>query len=154
MRIGIDLGWTVKGHKPSKDRDLPAPDSFRVISELVRSGNIIYIISKVTSEQKERAEKWLQLHDFFNKTGVKPENLYFCFERRDKAIFVAALGIKMMIDDRAEVMAHLPVQVIKLLINPDDDDLERHEGRLFNTKTVKSWLEIEQSLVDGCFIKN
>lgn len=146
MRVGIDLGWTVKGHKPSNERDLPAPESFRVISELVRRGDVVYIISKVTSEQKERAEKWLKEHDFFNKTGVKPENLYFCFERKDKTIFVRGLGIKIMVDDRAEVMAHLDYDVIKFLINPDGDDLQRHKEHLFNTKIVKDWLEIERSL--------
>lgn len=147
IRIGIDLGWTVKGHKPTNERDLPAPDSFRVISEFVSSGYVVYIISKVTSEQKERAEKWLAKHDFFNVTGVKPENLYFCFERRDKALFVDALGIKIMIDDRAEVMAHLDYDVIKFLINPDQDDLQRHKEHLFNTKIVKDWLEIEKSII-------
>jgi len=144
MRIGIDLGWTVKGHKPSNERDLPAPDSFRVISELIKRGDIVYIISKVNSEQKARCETWLKHHDFFNKTGVKPENLYFCFERKDKTLFVRALNIKIMIDDRPEVMAHLDYDVIKLLINPDEPDMVQHKDHLFNTKIVKDWLEIER----------
>lgn len=146
MKIGIDLGWTIKGHKPSNERDLPAPDSFRVISELVRRGDIVYIISKVNSEQKARCEKWLETHDFFDKTGVKPENLYFCFERKDKAIFVKALGIKIMLDDRPEVMAHLDFDVVKFLINPDEADMIQHKDQLINTKIVKNWLEIERSL--------
>ena len=146
MKIGIDLGWTIKGHKPSNERDLPAPDSFRVISELVRRGDLVYIISKVNSEQKARCEKWLETHDFFDKTGVKPENLYFCFERKDKAIFVKALGIKIMIDDRPEVMAHLDFDVVKFLINPDEADMIQHKDQLINTKIVKNWLEIAQSL--------
>jgi len=146
MNIGIDLGWTIKGVRSDGHSDRIAPDSFRVISELVKRGDNVFIISKVTSEQKFRAEKWLTDVDFFNKTSVNPQNLYFCFDRRDKALFVKALGIQIMIDDRAEVMAHLSPLVVKFLINPETTDYDLHSQRLFNCKVVADWLEIERAL--------
>jgi len=146
MNIGIDLGWTIKGVRSDGHSDRIAPDSFRVISELVKRGDNVFIISKVTSEQKFRAEKWLTDVDFFNKTGVNPQNLYFCFDRRDKALFVKALGIQIMIDDRAEVMAHISPLVVKFLINPETTDYDLHSQRLFNCKVVADWLEIERAL--------
>jgi len=146
MNIAIDLGWTIKGVRSDGHSNRIAPDSFRVISELVKRGDNVFIISKVTSEQKERAEKWLENVDFFNKTGVNPQNLYFCFERRDKGIFAKALDIQLMIDDRAEVMAHLLPTVIKFLINPETDDYDKHSKKLWNCKVVANWLDIERSL--------
>ncbi len=146
MRIGVDLGYTIKGVRSDGHSNRIAPDSFRVISELVKRGDNVFIISRVTSEQKERAEQWLSDTNFFNQTGVNPQNVYFCFDRRDKALFVKALDIGIMIDDRAEVMAHLSPLVVKFLINPETDDYDRHSQRLWNCKLVADWLEIERSL--------
>jgi hypothetical protein len=146
MNIGIDLGYTIKGVRSDGHSNRIAPDSFRVIEDFIKRGDEVFIISKVTSEQKERAETWLKNVDFFNKTGVNPQNLYFCFDRRDKALFAKALGIQIMIDDRAEVMANLLPTVVKFLINPETDDYDRHSQRLFNCKVVTNWLEIERAL--------
>lgn len=105
------------------------------------------MISKVNSQQKEIVERWLSEVDFFNKTGVKPENLYFCFERRDKAIFVKALNIQIMIDDRTEVMANLNPLVIKFLLDPEPSEYEQHKDKLTNCKLVKDWFEIEKLIL-------
>ncbi len=146
MNIAIDLGWTIKGVRADNDTHKIAPDSFRIIRAFINRGDNVFIISKVTSEQKIRAEQWLSNEDFFNKTSVNPDNVYFCFERRDKALFVKALDIQIMIDDRAEVMAHISPMVVKFLINPETDDYDRHSRRLFNCKVVADWLEIERTL--------
>jgi hypothetical protein len=147
MNIGIDLGFTIKGVRREGNRDKIAPDSFRVIAELVKRGDTVFIISKVTSEQKVRAEKWLNDVDFYNQTGVKPENVYFCFERRDKCLFVKALNINVMIDDRAEVMAHISPLVVKFLISPEADEYEKHIRQLGNCKLVLDWSQIGQALL-------
>lgn len=146
MNIGIDLGWTVKGVRALGDRDIIAPLSFEVISRLVKRGDTIFIISKVNSEQRERAQKWLKKVKFFEKTGVKPENLYYCFEKRDKAMFVKSLKINVMIDDRAEVMLHLPKKVRKLLICPERDELREFGKGIPNMKIVNEWFYIAKEL--------
>lgn len=148
MNVGIDIGWTIKGVRPENNQDKIAPDSFRVIKRLVQTcGGKVFLISKVNSAQRERCEKWLKDTEFFEQTGVKPENLYFCFERKDKSLFVKALNINFMIDDRAEVMAHISPLVVKFLINPEPDDLEKHRNHLFNTVIVNDWLEIERRML-------
>jgi len=146
MNIGIDLGWTIKGVRADNDTHKTAPNSFRIIRALVNRGDTVFIISKVTSEQKVRAERWLDNEDFFNQTGVKPDNVYFCFERRDKCLFVKALDINIMIDDRAEVMANINPLVVKFLINPEPIDYDLHIKQLINCKVVADWLEIERAL--------
>ena len=147
MNIGIDIGWTIKGVRhPEIDFDKIAPDSFRIISNLIKRGDNVYLISKCNSAQKENVEKWLKDSDFFNNTGVNPNNLYFCFERKDKSLFVKALDIQIMIDDRTEVMAHLSPLVVKFLINPVTIDYDKHSRHLFNCKVVTDWLQIERAL--------
>lgn len=144
--IAIDIGWTLKGVRKDNDRNKTAPDSFRVVRHLVNQGHNVFLISKVNSRQKEDVERWLENVNFFNETGVKPENLFFCFERKDKGIFVKALDIDIMIDDRAEVMAHLPARVTKFLLNPEEDDLNHHRAALTKVFMVSDWMEIERLL--------
>ena len=79
-------------------------------------------------------------------TVVKTENLYFCFERKDKSIFVKALNIGIMIDDRTEVMTNLNPLVIKFLLNPDPVEFTEHYHKLINCRFVNNWLEIEKCL--------
>ena len=147
MKIGIDIGWTIKGVRAHGFRNTIAPDSFQVISALIKRGDNVFLISKVNSTQKIDVERWLIETDFFNQTGVKPENLYFCFERRDKAIFVKALEIEMMIDDRTEVMANLSPIVVKFLLDPEPSEYEQHKANLTNCKVVRHWQDIGAAIL-------
>ncbi len=145
-KIGIDVGWTIKGVKSEKNGDKVAPDCLRIISSWVNRKDDVFIISKVNSFQKTDVELWLKKTNFFEITGVPYDNLYFCFERRDKSLFVKALEIGVMIDDRPEVMAYLDYNVIKLLLSPDEKDMKKYKEKLSNTKIVNNWLEIERIL--------
>lgn len=149
MNIGIDIGNTIKGWKG--DKNAVPPDTFRIITDWVKKFNNIYLISRVNQEQKDIVEMWLWDTDFFKQTGVDPNNLYFCWERKDKNLFVKALNITTMIDDRPEVMANMDKNVFKLLIQPDEQDLEKYKFKLFNTFVVTSWKEIETIVNDVYF---
>lgn len=141
--LGIDLGNVVTS------KNLPPPriieNSFEVIKKLTKKFDKIYIISRVNSAQKERAEKWFKEVDFFNQTNIKEENVYFCFERKDKSIFVRGLNINVFIDDRPEVMYYLPKETLKILFNPDMEN--EYINKLENYKIVKNWKEIEEILL-------
>jgi hypothetical protein len=152
--LGIDLGWTIVGNRDTGDRYELAHNAFEVIKAIKPYFNDVYIISKVNSEQKERSLKWIKDVDFFNSTGISPNNLYYCFERRDKAIFVRGLGITHFIDDKAEVLSHLDKDVAKVLFNPNEDDLTKYKNKLFNTWVTKDWLEIANLLDIGNLRKN
>ena len=60
--LGIDLGYTILDNPNKKE----FPESFRVIRRLAaeRFGNRIYIVSKVTPEQKIRAQAWISSQSF------------------------------------------------------------------------------------------
>ncbi len=143
MNIGIDLGGTIFHRAAGKAFD----NSIGVIKKLINRGDNIYIISRVNSEQRERSLKWLSDTDFFNQTGINKDNLYYCWDRRDKSIFAKALNISVFIDDRAEVMYYMNPLIVKFLINPPKQDLIEYEGKLINTMIVKDWFEIEEKFI-------
>ena len=144
--LGIDLGNTIVGNRTLKNRFYVEPRCFEIISNLNKVFDKIYIISRVNEEQKENSLKWLKEVNFFKLTGLDPNNLYYCWDRRDKALFAKALNVNYFIDDRASVLYHLDSQIIKFLFNPEKDDLEKHRNKLTNTTIVKNWNQIEDIL--------
>lgn len=137
--LGIDLGNTIKG--PTKEEyNEPFPNALEVIRKLNPLFNNIYIISRVNSEQRERALKWFESIDFFNRTLIKPDNVYFCFDRRDKAVFVRGLNIDCFIDDRPDVMRYLPRQTHKILFRPNKD--LQYLNILCNFIIMNDWLAV------------
>lgn len=133
--LGIDIGNVLR----TIEIDI-LPNAFEVIERLQYKFNNIYIISRVNDSQRERALRWFETSDIFNRTGIIKENVYFCFDRRDKAVFVRGLNIDYFIDDRADVLRHLPNKVIKILFNPTKDlDMI---GNLNNCIILNTWEEI------------
>jgi len=132
--LAIDIGNTIAS------RGLLFPNSLETIKKLNPIFNNVYIVSRVNSEQRERALKWFEDIDFFNKTLIKPKNVYFCFDRRDKAVFCRGLFVDVMIDDRPDVMQYLDIQTMKILFKPNKD-LELID-KLFNCFIVSDWLDI------------
>lgn len=146
MNIGIDIGNTIVGNKALMDKYWIDPNCFKVIKRIVSEFDNVYLISRVNQDQRDRSLKWIKEVDLFNKTGISSNNLYYCWERKDKAIFARALNLNVFIDDRAEVMYNIDSEVIKLLINPPEQDLIEYKNKLINTEIVKSWEEIENSI--------
>ena len=145
MKIGYDLGNTIT----SKTLLFPhiIEGAFEVIRKLSPIFEESYIISRVNSAQRDRALNWFETTDFFNQTLIKEENVYFCFDRRDKTHFVKSLEIDYFIDDRPEVLSFMGENVTKILFNPNKEDLEKYRERLNNYYIVKNWAEVEELLV-------
>lgn len=149
MNVGIDLGRTIVDSDSTRigshfAEKQPFPHAFEIIKKLVNICDNVYIVSKVNSEQKAAAEKWFTDVDFYNATGIKPENVYFCFERRDKAFFVKGLNINVFIDDRPEVLSYMDKYVRKILFNPYKPDVEKYKKQIDEHKMyfVSNWKEI------------
>lgn len=135
--LGLDLGNCI-----FKKGEI-IPNSFETIAKLVPKFNDVYIISRVNSEQRNMSLKRLEETDFFNKTGVKRENLYYCFDRRDKAIFAKALNVRWFIDDRPDVL--IPMKGIKkILFNPTTKDFDKYYREIYDLDmaVVFDWRDI------------
>lgn len=144
--LGIDLGKTIV-HRVNGIQVL-LPDADRVIRRLVseKFGERVHIISRVTPEQQVRAEAWLRSTRFLQSVGIATDHLHFCAERRDKAPICHRLGITHFIDDRPEVMSHMPFIPHRFLFQANQEDVEKWQTNLSNTVRVESWIDIERHL--------
>lgn len=142
--LGIDLGRVIKG--PTKEQyNEPMPGAFEVISKLTKKFNNSYVVSRVNSDQRERAIKWLSEKDFYNITGIPEDNIYYCFDRRDKSVFQRGLKIDVFIDDRPNCLIPMEKDVIKILFNPWVGDLEKYKDeldKLENLIIVQNWKQV------------
>lgn len=144
MNIGYDLGRTIKGPTKEQYND-EMPGAFDVISKLTKKFNKSYIVPRVNSEQRERAINWLNNKNFYNITGIPENNIYYCFDRRDKALFIKALDIRVFIDDRPTVLSPMGDDVLKILFNPWAGDLEKYKDEIMSMKNlviVNNWKQI------------
>lgn len=146
-KIGYDLGNTIL--KTIGGEKHPHNGALRVIKRLTqeRFGDNSYIVSRVDPEQKLRAEAWLIRDGFHELTGVPRTHVKFCPERIDKAEICSTLGITHMIDDRPEVLAHMPFVEHRILFQGDPVDYEQFKDQLEGVHRVESWEEIEQLLL-------
>lgn len=146
MTIGIDLGNTVTS------KLLPFPHiidgAFPVIKKLVNKFDETYIISRVNDQQRLRALKWIEETNFCAETGIKKENIYFCFERRDKAHFAKSLNINVFIDDRLDVLRYMEYYVLKIAFNSKDYQfLPELKPPNLNLVFCENWLDVEKVLL-------
>jgi hypothetical protein len=144
MNLGIDLGWCVAGDRTANDRTAPAPGMFHYLPLLAQKHNV-YIVSRVNDAQKEKSLEWLKNRNFFERTGINKDNLYYCFERRDKAIFQKGLKLDVFVDDRPDVFETMDDNVIKLCFNPTYKDIVLFEDiikGLKNFRIVRGWLDV------------
>lgn len=119
-RIGIDVGGVLIEPKggPRSDtqflgsrledavRTPPAPGAFDVVAALSARAEV-WVVSKCGPSVQKKTLAWMAHHDFHGRTGVPPDRVRFCLERRDKAVHAAALGLVAFVDDRADVLGYL-----------------------------------------------
>lgn len=142
LRLGIDLGGTTIWKDGEKIN--PFPDCIETLAKFSKNHEI-FIVSRVNSNQRERSLKWLEEFNFFEKTGIKKDNLYYCFDRRDKAIFAKALELNLFIDDRPNCLSPMPDSVGKILFRPSYHDLTTFSTEIEKMLIVTSWKEIDET---------
>ncbi len=143
--VGIDLGNTVFYRKDGIK--VVYDDAFRVLCRLTDDEYVdIFIISKVTPEEEKSAIKWFDEVNFFTETGIKPEQVHFCRERKDKAVIAEKVGLSHHIDDRPEVMFHMDVNIVKYLFRPEGADLVKYYNQLrtHDVRVINAWTEFEK----------
>ena len=56
---------------------------------------------------QQKTLRWLEHHDFYQRSGIPASHVRFCLERPQKADHCRELGITHFIDDRSDVLQHL-----------------------------------------------
>lgn len=158
--LGIDIGNVIINHRLTDKNDttlheerystIPAAEgAFEVIKKLNDEefhGNI-FLISKCTPWAQEKILLWLIDNDFYAKTNVNPENVFFCRERSEKDQICKENNIGYFIDDRLEVLSHMVETVPSLfLYQPDQEEVNEYVQFLPRVIRVETWEEIHQKL--------
>lgn len=114
----------------------------------------VYIISHKTQfsaigrvELRKAAEKFLEMHGFFNPQGVglKKESLSFHDTRQEKIQAIKAVGCTHFIDDLEEVFndSEFPGYVNKILFKPNQDGIDKDVGKPSNEIILAdSWSQL------------
>jgi hypothetical protein len=154
--LGVDIGNVIINHRiiDKDDRILyeerystiPAADgvydALKKLNDEKFHGNI-FLVSKCTAWAEEKILSWLKDNDFYEKTGVKPENVLFCRERHEKEKICNANNITHFIDDRLEVLSHLVGKIPHLfLYQPEQAEINQYRQFLPKVIKVESWPEI------------
>jgi hypothetical protein len=141
--LGVDIGNVIINHRGQQDMSIdrkeysliPAESGvFEALNYLKRTTfPTIYLVSRCSSWAEESILEWLRANDFYTKTGIMRNQVYFCRERHQKAEVCLKLGITHFIDDRMEILSYLNGKVRNLyLFKPD-----LHEFDLFKNGSNK-----------------
>ena len=154
--LGVDIGNVIINNRPfagindetiwnEKYSTIQAADDVFDCLKKLNEGkfkNNIYLVSKLKIEHDSRTLAWLRDNKFFERTGINPENLFFCRERSEKERICRENNIAYFIDDRLEVLSYMVGVVPNLyLYQPDEKEVAEFKQFLPEVKQVESWNE-------------
>lgn len=159
--LGVDIGNVIIDHRLSDPNDktlheerystIPASvGAFEALKTLNSYfDGKVFLISKCTEWAQEKILAWLKDNDFYIKTGIKPENVYFVRERHEKDIICRKLGITHFIDDRLEVLGHMIGSVSHLILyRPEEAEAEEFKQFLPHIKRVENWNDVNAIIMN------
>jgi hypothetical protein len=119
MKLGIDVGRVLIRPEDADGADTsfiggtledalntpPYDGMFDVVPQLVdRFDGQVWIVSKCGPAIQHKTMRWFEHHRFFERTGIRHDNVRFCLKRPEKAVHCRQLGITHFIDDRTDVL--------------------------------------------------
>ncbi|MCX7641033.1 MAG: hypothetical protein N2Z20_00140 [Elusimicrobiales bacterium] len=141
MKIGIDIGEVIltKARKNSKPKEIAyAVESIEKLAKKYE----IFLISKTEKEtNKQKTINDLKNIDFFNKTGIKEENLFFVTTYNEKVNKAKELEIDVFIDDDYRVLEKMMKVGIKHRICLDVSNNYK-KGNEKQGKLFRNWIDI------------
>jgi len=120
-RLGIDIGRVIidgPAHRGAGDTAffhgdevamLATPEMAGAVPAIARlvalfSGQV-WLVSKCGPAVQARTLRWLDGHEFYQRTGLLPGNVRFCLTRPDKRQHCTELDLTHFVDDHPEVHA-------------------------------------------------
>ncbi len=158
--LGIDIGNVIIDFRLTDKNDanlyenyystIPATegvfDAIKKLNDEKFRGNI-FLISKCTEWAQEKILAWLKDNNFYIKTNIKSENIFFCRERNEKDKICKDHSITYFIDDRLEVLSYMIRTVPHLfLYRPDQAEIDEYKQFLPKVTRVESWSEITKQI--------
>ncbi|MES2314630.1 MAG: hypothetical protein V4524_01685 [Patescibacteria group bacterium] len=108
----------------------------------------VYLISKCTEWAQIQILAWLATHDFYNKTGIKPEHVNFVRKRNEKDAVCIKLGVTHFVDDRLEVLGYMVESTPNLILfQPDQVEMEEFKQFLPHVTVTNNWNEVVKQII-------
>ena len=135
--IGCDIGGVIK----NQQNDEPianAVESILTLSENV--SNTVLFISKCKDSYKEKSNLWLREH---NLSHIKT---FYCLEYGEKFQIALDNKVRVMIDDRMQVLRTFPSSIIKIWFCTDSRNIEgakKHQPDFVDSvRIARNWNDI------------
>jgi hypothetical protein len=124
-------------------------DSFESLEVIVRSRRFdaIYIVSRANAISRFLFLVRLQRANFWEKTGIPRENIYFCLKNRRKIDICKKLGVTDFIDDRISVLKHMESLEHCFVFNPKKSTIRKYLNSSPRLTSVRSWDELKPILL-------
>jgi len=157
-KLGVDVGGVII----DRPRDAPAPQTGdTLLSDAVpgaidglcrlvnwRFGHEVYLVSRCGERVRNETLDWFQKTHFYQLTGIRPDNVHFCRERREKAVICERLSITHFVDDRLEILGYLAEKVGYLyLFRPRPEEIKKFIKFLLRVRCFDSWKELTDELL-------
>ncbi len=149
--IGTDIGGVLAGHIGENLGGGGVPEvegAFEAFGRLHRQRfpQAAFVISMCGEKLEVASRRWLDQHDFLDRTGLSQENLIYCREHNEKAGIARELGITHFVDDRLEVLSHFTTGQL-YLFRPREAEMSSYTEHMSKVTVVNSWNEIAEDLL-------
>ncbi len=153
-KIGIDVGGVIMAnHNKSEDTSFFGANylqseaeegAFEGIKTLIDyyGAENVFIVSKCGTNTQRKTMEWLGYLDFYDATGFRIENIYFCKKRKDKALICKNLEITDFVDDRLEVLSYMNSVDNVYLFNPQLEEMNQFSEACGHYTVVWNWEEL------------
>ncbi|MBY0548852.1 MAG: hypothetical protein K2W95_16390 [Candidatus Obscuribacterales bacterium] len=154
--LGVDIGGVIISRSNDKSdtsffggnflNSKAVEFAFEAIASAVDAGYTTCLVSKCGEEVQRKTLLWLAHHEFYDRTGVLPEQVRFCRTRPEKAQICDELEVTHFVDDRLEVLSYL-VNVPNLyLFDGQPKEMSKFAAMLPNVHQTRSWAELSDLL--------
>lgn len=156
-RLGVDIGRVIIARDTDERRggdrmfgpdfiqtkavDGAIPALARLVAEKYGPDGID-LVSKCGEKMEVKTRLWLSANDFYALTGIRPENVFFCRRRDEKAPIAEERGLSAFIDDRLEILGTMPAVPRRYLFDPDPKEQQRYLRFLPEVTPVAGWREV------------
>jgi hypothetical protein len=149
--LGVDIGGVIINRTKFNGIYYPILNSFWALRQLRerRFGDNVFVVSHADAKMERDIRMGLRAWDFYEMTGIKPQNVGFCREREYKATICALFHVTHFIDDRTEVLEHLLDVVPNLyLFQGMPEEIAPRKAVLSAVVQVTSWKEVIKKLLE------
>jgi hypothetical protein len=153
--LGIDIGNVITG---DTDKAVLFSEKYLEVSQVQgafagirllnqRFKGQVCLVSKCGGKVQVKTRHWLAHHHFYDLTEVHPNHVFFCEERKGKAVICESLSVTHFIDDRLEVLGYLRTVPNKFLFHSNETEVKKYTRYLSEVTRVNTWEEIVSVVV-------